>query len=148
MKRITQLLSGGFLTLAVLLIGYGLFGLSRFSSYTGEFSDDRLVFFDNGFYPFFWGVLLLVISQLLRLQWHRFVMGATSIVGLTFFLLKRATAPVLNHTGQAVFPDAQLLNELIVVCIVLFGLTLADRYIQRGIEMSIVKLCRALLRKV
>ena len=42
--------STAFLVLAIALGAYGLFDLSHFAWYTGEYFDDRLVLFDNGVY--------------------------------------------------------------------------------------------------
>ena len=57
-----------FLAFATLLVAYGLFGLSRFAWYVGEYFDDRLVLFDNGVYPFLWGYLFLLIGQIFSLR--------------------------------------------------------------------------------
>lgn len=77
-----RLFSLAFQTCAALLAAYGFFGLSRFAWYSGEYFDERLIIFDNGFYPFFWAVILLVLSQLLRLHARRMFMGGIAVTGL------------------------------------------------------------------
>lgn len=127
---ITRVLSVSFLILAVALVAYGLFGLSHFAGYAGEYVDDRLFLFDNGVYPFMWGIVLLVIGQLARLRHRRLATVIAAGTALALFVWKRATVPSLA-AGQELFPDAALLNELIAVCAVLLCLALADRHIQR-----------------
>lgn len=131
-----SLLSSGFLILAVALVGYGLFGLSHFEWYTGEFYDQHLVVFDNGVYPFMWGIALLLIGQIARLQ-HRF--PATLLAaGAALLLLvwQRAMAPGAV-AGREVFPDAGLLNELIIIAAVVLAIGLADRPIERLIRSAL-----------
>lgn len=142
-----RILSTAFLVFAALLVAYGLFGLSRFAWYEGAYFDNRLVLFDNGFYPFFWGVLLLVLGQILRFQQRRQFMFAAAVTGLMLFLWMRATIPALGNAGQELFPDAELLNDLILICLVMLGLALADRHVQRIIDFVVVRPYRALLRK-
>lgn len=127
---VTRFLSLSFLTLAVALVAYGLFGLSHFSWYTGEYFDDRLILFDNGVYPFMWGITLLVIGQLVRLHHRQPAIMIAAGTALALFLWKRATVPA-QVAGQPLFPDTELLNELIAICAVLLCLALADRHIQR-----------------
>ena len=127
---VTRFLSLSFLALAVVLVAYGVFGLSHFSWYTGEYFDDRLFLFDNGVYPFMWGVTLLVIGQLVRLHHRRPAILIAAGTALALFVWKRATVPA-PVAGQTLFPDAELLNELIAICAVLLCLALADRHIQR-----------------
>lgn len=128
-----RFLSSTFLALAVALVAYGLFGLSHFARYTGEYFDDRLVLLDNGIYPFMWGVTLLVVGQLSRLHHRRSAMLIASGAALALFVWKRATVPEAV-TGQELFPDAELLNELIGIAAVLSVLALADRPIDRAIR--------------
>ena len=123
-------LSVSFLVLAVALVAYGLFGLSHFVWYTGEYFDDRLFLFDNGVYPFMWGIVLLVIGQLAHLRHRRLAIVIAAGTALPLFAWERATMPPLA-AGQMLFPDAALLNELMAVCAVLLCLALADRHIQR-----------------
>lgn len=66
-------------------------------------------------------------------------MIVAAAVSLGLFVWKRIMVPALGAGGQDVFPDAALLNELIVVCIVLLGLALADRYVQIVIDTIIVR---------
>lgn len=139
--------SVAFQTCATLLAAYGLFGLSRFAWYSGEYFDDSLIGFDNGFYPFFWGVVFLVTGQLLRLQGRRGFMGAVAIAGLLVFSFKLMTLPKLTPIGQALYPSVDLLKDLIIVCVILVGLTLADKRIQQGIDWVVVRPFRALRRK-
>ncbi|MDO3527520.1 hypothetical protein ACNRBH_09110 [Ralstonia pseudosolanacearum] len=127
---VTRLLSTAFLSLAVALVAYGLFGLAHFAWYTGEYFDDRLVLFDNGVYPFMWGITLLVIGQLARLHHRRPATFLAAGAALALFVWKRATVPG-PVAGQELFPDAELLNELIAIAFVLLALALADRPIQR-----------------
>jgi hypothetical protein len=142
-----RFLSAAFLAFAALLVFYGLFGLSRSAWYQGEYFDDRLLLFDNGVYPFLWGSFLLVLGQLLRLRLRRPFMGMAAVAGLALLLWKRATIPTNGHAGEELFPDAELLNELMVVCLVLLGLALADRYARRVIDLVVVKPYRMLFRK-
>lgn len=132
-----------FLAFATLLVAYGLFGLSRFAWYVGEYFDDRLVLFDNGVYPFLWGYLFLLIGQIFRLHLRRPFMGAAAFAGLLLLLWKRVTVPA-HGTGQELFPDAELLNELIVMCVVMLGLVLADRHLQYVMDLLLVRPWRAL----
>lgn len=125
-----RLLSSAFLALAVALVAYGLFGLSHFARYTGEYFDERLVLFDNGIYPFMWGVVLLVIGQIARLHHRRPAMLLAAVAALVLFVWKRLTVPAVIP-GQELFPDVGLLNELIVICSVVLCLALADGHIQR-----------------
>ncbi|MCL1621702.1 hypothetical protein [Ralstonia pseudosolanacearum] len=126
---ILHLLSTVFLSLAVALVAYGLFGLSHFAWYTGEYFDDRLVLFDNGVYPFMWGITLLAIGQLARVHHRRPAMFIAASVALALFVWKRATVPG-PVAGQELLPDAELLNELIAIAFVLLMLALADGPIQ------------------
>ena len=146
MNRIRTFLSRTFLALAVLLVGYGYFGLSHFEWYTGEYFDDRLAIFDNGCYPFFWGTSMLVVAQLIRLKGYRVSMGIAAISGLALFMWKRSSMPALSQAGLSIFPDAQLLNELIVVCSLLLLLVLSDRIIQRGIKVIVLSPLKSLCR--
>lgn len=149
MRRDTaaRLASTVFFAFATLLVAYGLFGLSRFAWHSGMYVDDRLIVFDNGVYPFFWGCLLLVIGQLLHLQRRRQFMGTAAIAGLLVFIWKRVTVPTLGQDVQELFPDAELLNELIFVCVVMLGLALSDRYVQRVIDYVVIRPFRMLMRK-
>lgn len=69
--KIARLLSSSFLVLAVALVAYGLFGFSRFAWYTGAYYDERMILFDHGFYPFAWGIALLLMGQIARLHHRR-----------------------------------------------------------------------------
>jgi hypothetical protein len=146
-SAVARFLSAAFLAFATLLVAYGLFGLSRSAWYVGEYFDDRLVLFDNGVYPFLWGYLFLLLGQLLRLHLRRPFMGAAAFAGLLLFLWKRVTVPA-HGVGQEIFPDAELLNELIVMCVVMLGLVLADRHLQYVIDLLLARPCRALWRKL
>lgn len=131
----TRLLSSSFLVLAIALVLYGLFGLSHFDWYVGEYYDERMVLFDNGFYPFAWGVALLLIGQFARFHYRVRAMLTAGIVAVVVLLWKRATVPVplADHT---LFPDKTLLNELIVIAIVIVGLALAEPYRARDSQYS------------
>lgn len=144
---IARFLSTAFLALAIALVGYGLYGMSRFAWYRGMYVDDSFILFDNGFYPFFWGCLFLLMGQVFRLHWRRQFMLLASIAGLALFAWKRITIPVLGTGGQEIFPDAALLNELLVVCGVILSLALADRYVQLVIDAVIVNPFRRIVRK-
>lgn len=128
-----RIASSIFLAAAVALMAYGLFGLSHFAQYTGEYFDERMVLFDNGIYPFMWGVILLAIGQLARLRHCRPAMLVAASGAIAILAWKRATVPP-PATGQEIFPDAGLLNELIIVAVVLLALALADRAIARGLR--------------
>lgn len=130
---ITRLISSLFLLLALLLVAYGLFGFSRFVWYSGEYFDERLVLFDNGVYPYILGVVLLVLGQIARLHYRRLAMFLASSTSIAFLAWKRATVPS-TVLGQALFPDAELLNELMLMAAVLLVLTLLDYPIDRVIR--------------
>ncbi|RAR64960.1 hypothetical protein C7401_10476 [Paraburkholderia unamae] len=125
-----RLISVAFLSLAVSLVAFGLFGLSHFDRYTGEYFDGRLIVFDNGVYPFMWGVLLLIIGQLARLRLRRPAMLLAAGAALALFVLMRVEIPP-PAAGQAIFPDAGLLDQLIAISSAVLCLALADRPIQR-----------------
>lgn len=147
-NAVARFLSAAFLFLATLLVAYGLFGLSQSAWYVGEYFDDRLVLFDNGVYPFLWGGLFLLLAQLLRLHFRRPFMGTAAFAGLLLFLWKRVTVPAHGSVGQELFPDVELLNELIVMCVVMLGLVLADRHLPYAIDLLLARPCRALWHKL
>jgi hypothetical protein len=122
---LTRLTSTIFLVLASALVMYGLFGLSHFEWYRGEYTDERLILFDNGIYPFAWGVGLLVIGQFCRLHYRIPAMLFSGITALSLLLWKRATVP-LPIAGQSLFPDSDLLNELLIISAVVTLLALVD----------------------
>ena len=72
--RITRLLSSSVLVLAVSLVANGLFGFLHFAWHTGEYYDQRMVLFDHGFYPFAWGIALLLTGQVARFHHRRSAM--------------------------------------------------------------------------
>lgn len=129
-----RLMSMAFLSLAVLLVAYGLYGLSHFAMYTGEYFDERLLLFDNGVYPFIWGIVTLIICQLARLRHHRSAMLIAVGTAFVLFVHMRVSIPS-PIAGQAIFPDRSLLNQLIAICVVMFCLALADRSIQRLLRL-------------
>jgi hypothetical protein len=134
-------MSLSFLALAIALVAYGLYALCHFSWYTGEYFDDRLYLFDNGVYPFMWGVVLLVIALIVRLPHRRLAILVAASTALAIFLWKRATVPS-QVAGQKLFPDAELLNSLIAICVVLLCLALADRYVPRLLSAMSKKISR------
>jgi hypothetical protein len=125
--------SSVFLAAAVALVAYGLFGLSHFAHYTGEYFDERMVLFDNGVYPFMWGVVLLLIGQLARLHYRRPAMLTAASAAIVIFAWQRTKVPAAVP-GQSVFPDAGLLNELLVIAGVLLVLALADGAMAAGLR--------------
>lgn len=125
--------SSVFLAAAVALVAYGLFGLSHFAHYTGEYFDERMVLFDNGVYPFMWGVVLLLIGQLARLHYRRPAMLTAASAAIVIFAWQRVTVPAAIP-GQSVFPDAGLLNELLVIAGVLLVLALTDGAMAAGLR--------------
>ncbi len=131
-----RLLSSGFLVVAVALVAYGLFGLSRFAWYTGEYYDERMVLFDHGFYPFAWGIALLVIGQIARLHHRLPAMLAAAGAALVLFVWKRATVPG-DVAGQRLFPDPSLLDGLIVTAVAVIVLALIDRPIEQAIRNAL-----------
>jgi len=133
--NITRALSSGFLVLAVTLVAYGLFGLSRFAWYTGEYYDERMLFFDHGFYPFAWGIALLLIGQIARLHHRLPAMLLAAGAALVLFLWKRATVPG-DVAGQRLFPDPSMLDWLIVTAVVVIVLALLDRLIEQAIRRA------------
>lgn len=139
LRMVGRIASGAFLALSAAVFAYGLFGLSRFNWYRGAYFDDSLILFDNGFYAFFWGSLLLSIGLLMRLRRGREFTLAAMGAGLTLLLWMRATVPAIRDTGEELFPDAGLLNALIFVCCVLGLLALADRQVQLVIDLLILR---------
>ena len=127
------MISSAFLSAAVALVAYGLFGLSHFAHYTGEYFDERMVLFDNGVYPFMWGVVLLLIGQLARLHYRRPAMLTAASAAIVIFAWQRVTVPAAVPS-QSVFPDAGLLNELLVIAGVLLVLALADGAMAAGLR--------------
>lgn len=118
------------LVLATLLVIYGLFGLSKFSMYVGEFYDERLVLFDNGLYLFIWGITFFVIAEVFRVRHAARALTAVSAISLGGFAWLRARAPT-TVSGQQFFPDRALLNELLLACFALLVIGLADLMISR-----------------
>ena len=114
-------------------MAYGLFGFSHFAWYTGEYYDERMVLFDHGFYPFAWGIAILLIGQIARLYHRRPAMLVAASAALVVFLWKRATVPTAI-ADQQLFPDSNLLNGLIVTAIVVIILALIDRPIENAIR--------------
>jgi hypothetical protein len=135
-KQIACRLSSSFLVLAVALVAYGLFGLSRFAWYTGEYYDERMVLFDHGFYPFAWGVALLLLGQTVRLRHRRPAMLLAGGVALVLLLWKRATVPSAI-ANQQLFPDPNLLDGLIITAVVVIVLALIDRSIEQAIRNAL-----------
>lgn len=131
---VARLMSMAFLSLAVLLVAYGLYGLSHFALYTGEYFDERLLLFDNGVYPFIWGTVILIIGQLARLRHRRPAMLIAAGTALVLFVHMRVSIPS-PVAGQALFPDGSLLDQLIAICVVMFCLALADRSIQKLLRL-------------
>jgi len=129
-RKVLRLLGAALLLLATLLVAYGLFGLSKFNAYVGEFYDDRLVLFDNGLYPFMWGAAFFVFAELFRIRHAARVLAGVSAVSLCVFLWLKARAPVAV-SGQQFFPDRSMLNELLIACLVLLSVALADLLISR-----------------
>jgi hypothetical protein len=118
------------LLLAALLVAFGLFGLSRFVPYAGEFYDSRMAPFDNGVYPFAWGYTLLVVAVLTRVPHADRVAAAASAASVAVLLWMRATSPA-PVSGQQQFPDDELLRELFVVSLVLFVVSLWVHWLSR-----------------
>lgn len=134
--KITRFLSSSFLILAVALVGYGLFGFSRFAWYNGEYYDERMIGFHNGFYPFAWGIAGLLIGQIFRLHHRIQAMLLAAGAALALFIWKRATVPG-NVSGQELFPDPSMLNQLIVIAVVVIVLALVDRPIEQAIRSAL-----------
>lgn len=128
-----------FLAFAASLVAYGLYGLSRFVWYTGEYFDDRLVVFDHSVYPFLWGCLFLLLGQCLRLHFRRIFMDLVAVSGLLFLMWKRTTIPAIGNAHEQLFPGAAVLDNLIVVCAAMLGLMLSDRFVQRLLDLLVVR---------
>ncbi|WP_258194805.1 hypothetical protein [Janthinobacterium sp. PAMC25594] len=124
--KIARLLSSSFLVLAVALVAYGLFGFSRFAWYTGAYYDEHMILFDHGFHPFAWGIALLLMGQMARLQQRRAAMLLAAGTALVLLLWKRATVPEAI-ANQQLFPGPDLLEGLIVTAVVVIILALIDR---------------------
>lgn len=125
LRRLLRLFSAALLVLATMLVAYGLFGLSKFNVYVGEFYDDRLGLFDNGLYPFLWGSALFVIAEVVRIRHASRLLMAVSTVSLVIVLRLRAGV-ALKSSGSELFPDRLLLNELRLCCVVLLAISLVD----------------------
>lgn len=134
--KIARLLSTSFLVLAVALVAYGLFGLSHFAWYTGAYYDERMILFDHGFYPFAWGIALLLMGQIARFQHRRPAMLLAAGAALLLLLWKRATVPVAI-ANQQLFPDPALLEGLIVTSIVVIVLALIDHPVEQAIRKAL-----------
>lgn len=136
--KIARLLSSSFLVLAVALFAYGLFGFSHFAWYTGAYYDERMILFDHGFYPFAWGIALLLMGQIARLQHRRPAMLLAAGAALVLLVWKRATvpAPIAN---QQLFPDPALLEGLIVTAVVVIVLALIDRPVEQAIRKALAR---------
>ncbi|AQR68236.1 hypothetical protein BZG29_07590 [Janthinobacterium sp. LM6] len=132
--KIARLLSSSFLVLAVALVAYGLFGLSRFAWYTGAYYDERMILFDHGFYPFAWGIALLM-GQIARLHHRRPAMLLAAGAALVLLLWKRATVPD-GIANQQLFPGPDLLEGLIVTAVVVIVLALIDRPVEQAIRKA------------
>jgi hypothetical protein len=69
LKSVRRAVSTTFIVVAVLLICWGGYGIATFPAEAeGSGWDERFGFFDNGYYPFLWGVIVLVVGALLRLK--------------------------------------------------------------------------------
>ncbi|MDN2717131.1 hypothetical protein [Janthinobacterium sp. SUN120] len=134
--KIARLLSSSFLVLAVALVVYGLFGLSRFAWYTGAYYDERMILFDHGFYPFAWGIALLLMGQIARLHHRRPAMLLAAGTALMLLVWKRATVPGAI-ANQQLFPDSDLLAGLIVTTVVVIVLALIDRPVEQAIRKAL-----------
>ncbi|MED5615620.1 hypothetical protein [Janthinobacterium sp. P210005] len=136
--KIARMLSSSFLVLAVALVVYGLFGLSRFAWYTGAYYDERMILFDHGFYPFAWGIALLLMGQIARLHHRRPAMLLAAGAALLLLVWKRATVPGAI-TNQQLFPDPALLEGMIVTAVVVFVLALIDRPVEQAIRKALAR---------
>lgn len=134
--KIARLLSSSFLILAMGLVAYGLFGFSHFAWYTGAYYDERMILFDHGFYPFAWGIALLLMGQIARLHHRRPAMLLAAGAALVLFLWKRATVPDAI-ANQQLFPDPDLLAGLIVTAVVVIILALIDSPIEQAIRKAL-----------
>lgn len=133
--KIARLLSSSFLVLAVALVAYGLFGFSHFAWYTGVYYDERMILFGHGFYPFTWGIALLLMGQIARLH-HRQPAMLLAAGAALLLLWKRATVPAAI-ANQQLFPDPDLLEGLIVTSIVVIVLALIDRPVEQAIRKAL-----------
>lgn len=132
--RIASVFSVIFQIFSACLAVCGLISLSRFEWYSGEYYDSRLIVFDNGVYPFLWGMVFLVFGLLMRLFWRRGFLGCVAIIGLFEFSYELIVIPEHIPAGCAVFPSADLLKDLIVVCLVSLGLVLVEKHIRQGVN--------------
>jgi len=128
MPHIARVISTTFLSLAAALVAYGVFGLSRFVESTGGYVDERLFIFDNGVYPFIFGVVLLLVGQLARLHHRQRAMMISAGAAIAVLMWKRFTVPAAI-AGQEIFPDIELLNQLMLMALVVLVLAFADPYI-------------------
>ncbi|MGK5006189.1 hypothetical protein [Janthinobacterium sp. LB2P70] len=134
--KIARLLSSSFLVLAAALVAYGLFGFSHFSWCTGAYYDERMILFDHGFYPFAWGIALLLMGQIARLHQRRAAMLLAAGAALVLLLWKRATVPAAIANLQ-LFPDPDLLEGLIITAVVVIVLALIDRPVEQAIRKAL-----------
>ncbi len=75
-------------------------------------------------------------------------MGVAAAAGLLLLLWMRFTVPEVESTAEKLFPDAELLDDLMAVSIAMLGLMLADRFIQRLIDVIAIKPSCLLWRKL
>lgn len=66
-------------------------------------------------------------------------MGVVAVAGLLFLTWKRITIPDLGNAGERLFPDAAILDRLTFVCAAMLGLALADRFVQRVVDIGLAK---------
>jgi len=64
---ILRLVSAATLIVAIGLIAWGGYGIATFPEAEGSGYDPRFFVFDNGYYPVFWGGVLLLAWGALRL---------------------------------------------------------------------------------
>ena len=126
-KSVRLPLSTATLAFAVGLSAWGIYGIVTFVDSSGSGYDPRFFIFDNGFYPFFWGCLLLLIGYFMRFRFRLHALSLLAIIDFVVLGWKQIT-----WRKQQL--DADFFSELIAACAVLFVLMILDRYVQRAYD--------------
>jgi hypothetical protein len=141
MKTNRCALSTALLISSTVLAVWGIYGMVTFTDSTGSGYDDRFLIFDNGFYPFFWGSLLLFVGYLLRFRFRLYALGLVAISDLLILVWKQFAL-----RKQQI--DYNFLSELFLICIMLFVFVLLDGFVQQAYDFACrkVRLAKLWLR--
>lgn len=94
-----------------------------------------MILFDQGFYPFAWGIALLLTGQIARLHHCRPAMLLAA--GAALLLLWKSATVSAAIANQQLFPDPALLKGLIVTDAVVIVLALIGRPIEQAIRKAL-----------